>query len=156
MARVTVTDCLENVDNRFQLVLIAAKRARQLAMGAKALVEEDGDKPTVIALREIADGFVDETILESDNTGFFLQDDEVEEGVEDEAEVASALEQDIDQLLKEELGMLMGTEPSSPAMIEAADDLGDAQSDAPSDILGDDTSSELIGDVAGESEKDDT
>ena len=155
MARVTVTDCLENVDNRFQLVLIAAKRARQLAMGAKALVEEDGDKPTVIALREIADGFVDETILESDNTGFFLQDDEVE----DEAEVASEFEQDIDQLLKQELGMLMGAEPTSPAMIEAADDLGDtlneALGDAPSEILGD-TPSELIGDVAGESEKDNT
>jgi len=55
MARVTVEDCLNNVDNRFQLVLLAAKRARQIAMGMTPLVEEGNDKPTVIALREIAE-----------------------------------------------------------------------------------------------------
>jgi DNA-directed RNA polymerase subunit omega len=58
MARVTVEDCLENVDNRFELVLLASRRARQLANGQTASVETDGDKPTVIALREIADGHV--------------------------------------------------------------------------------------------------
>ncbi|PIZ03581.1 MAG: DNA-directed RNA polymerase subunit omega [Gammaproteobacteria bacterium CG_4_10_14_0_8_um_filter_38_16] len=58
MARVTVEDCLEKVENRFALVLIAAERAHQLEMGVSdALVPEDGDKPTVIALREIAGGF---------------------------------------------------------------------------------------------------
>ena len=56
MARITVEDCLENVDNRFQLVLVATKRARQLFDGAEPLVEVDNDKHTVIALREIADG----------------------------------------------------------------------------------------------------
>ena len=56
MARITVEDCLDNVDNRFQLVLAAAKRARQIANGAAAMVEEENDKPTVIALREIAEG----------------------------------------------------------------------------------------------------
>lgn len=64
MARVTVEDCLENVENRFQLVLIAAKRARQLDKGAMPLVEPDNDKNTVIALREIAEGLVDRTILD--------------------------------------------------------------------------------------------
>ncbi|MCY0965737.1 DNA-directed RNA polymerase subunit omega [Parathalassolituus penaei] len=55
MARVTVEDCLTNVDNRFELVMLATKRARQLAVGgAEALVPEENDKPTVIALREIA------------------------------------------------------------------------------------------------------
>jgi DNA-directed RNA polymerase subunit omega len=55
MARVTVEDCLTNVDNRFELVMLATKRARQLATGgAEALVPEENDKPTVIALREIA------------------------------------------------------------------------------------------------------
>jgi DNA-directed RNA polymerase subunit omega len=58
MARVTVEDCLDNVDNRFELVLTATKRARQIANGAEPLVEEENDKPTVIALREIADGLV--------------------------------------------------------------------------------------------------
>ncbi|MEE8495078.1 MAG: DNA-directed RNA polymerase subunit omega [Xanthomonadales bacterium] len=59
MARITVEDCLDNVDNRFELVLTATKRARQIANGAAALVEEDNDKPTVIALREIAEGLID-------------------------------------------------------------------------------------------------
>lgn len=64
MARVTVEDCLENVDNRFELVLVASKRARQVAMGAQPLVDEENDKPTVIALREIAEDLVNAKILE--------------------------------------------------------------------------------------------
>ena len=63
MARVTVEDCLENVDNRFELVLVASKRARQLANGREPLVEEENDKPTVIALREIAEGLINADIL---------------------------------------------------------------------------------------------
>ena len=59
MARITVEDCLAYVDNRFELVLTATKRARQIAHGADTLVEEENDKPTVIALREIADGYID-------------------------------------------------------------------------------------------------
>lgn len=58
MARLTVEDCLEQVDNRYDLVLLASKRARQIVMGSDPLVNEDGDKPSVIALREIADGLV--------------------------------------------------------------------------------------------------
>ena len=56
MARITVEDCLDNVDNRFELVLLATKRARQIARGSEPLVEELNDKSTVIALREIAEG----------------------------------------------------------------------------------------------------
>ncbi|MEE4661137.1 MAG: DNA-directed RNA polymerase subunit omega [Halieaceae bacterium] len=64
MARVTVEDCLENVDNRFELVMVAAKRARQIATGGKEpLVDEESDKPTVIALREIAENLVTPDIL---------------------------------------------------------------------------------------------
>ena len=59
MARITVEDCLENIDNRFELVLTATKRARQIGHGAEPLVEEENDKPTVIALREIAEGLID-------------------------------------------------------------------------------------------------
>lgn len=58
MARITVEDCLKQVDNRFNLILVAAKRARQLAKGGMALVEPEHDKPTVLALREIAAGHV--------------------------------------------------------------------------------------------------
>ncbi len=56
MARVTVEDCLRNVKNRFELVIVAAKRARQLMHGQAPRVEWDNDKPTVVALREIALG----------------------------------------------------------------------------------------------------
>ena len=63
MARLTVEDCLDNVENRFELVLIAAQRARQLAMGADPLVPEDNDKPTVLALREIAENLVNKETL---------------------------------------------------------------------------------------------
>ncbi len=64
MARITVEDCLDNVDNRFELVMVSSKRARQIqAEGKDPLVEADNDKPTVIALREIADGLVDANIL---------------------------------------------------------------------------------------------
>jgi len=59
MARITVEDCLDHIDNRFELVLTATKRARQIGHGADPLVEEENDKPTVIALREIADGLID-------------------------------------------------------------------------------------------------
>ena len=59
MARITVEDCLNKIDNRFEMVLTATKRARQIANGADPLVEEENDKPTVIALREIANGKVD-------------------------------------------------------------------------------------------------
>lgn len=64
MARITVEDCLDNVDNRFELVMVSSKRARQLQTGGKEpLVSADKDKPTVIALREIAEGHVNADIL---------------------------------------------------------------------------------------------
>ena len=65
MGRITVEDCLENVDNRFALVMIASRRARQLQTGGKdPLVSEDNDKPTVVALREIAAGKIGYSILD--------------------------------------------------------------------------------------------
>jgi DNA-directed RNA polymerase subunit omega len=64
MARVTVEDCLQNVDNIFQLVILAAQRARRLANGAEATVPWENDKPTVVALREIAEGNVTPEMLQ--------------------------------------------------------------------------------------------
>ena len=64
MARITVEDCLQSVDNLFDLVLLASKRARQLANGAEARVEWENDKPTVVALREIASGEVTIDLLD--------------------------------------------------------------------------------------------
>ena len=78
MARVTVEDCLDYVDNRFELVLLASKRARQLAYGKDALVEWENDKPSVVALREIAEGKMNNSVLEQLNV-------EAEEEQEDTA-----------------------------------------------------------------------
>ena len=58
MARLTVEDCLENIDNRYDLILLASKRTRQLLRGSDPLIEDHSDKPTVMALREIAEGVV--------------------------------------------------------------------------------------------------
>ncbi len=63
MARITVEDCLFSVDNQFELVLLAAKRARRIANGATPLVPAGTDKPTVVALREIAEGLVTRALL---------------------------------------------------------------------------------------------
>ena len=64
MARITVEDCVANIENIFEMVLVAAKRARRIAHGADPMVELENDKPTVLALREIADGLVTPSILE--------------------------------------------------------------------------------------------
>lgn len=78
MARVTVEDCLDKVDNRFELVLVATKRARLLANGKEALVDWENDKPTVVALREIAEGLIDpKAIDEPEVYGDFGDDDEI-------------------------------------------------------------------------------
>jgi DNA-directed RNA polymerase subunit omega len=64
MARITVEDCLDNIENIFEMVLVAAKRARRVAHGAEPMLEDENDKPTVIALREIAAGHITPAILE--------------------------------------------------------------------------------------------
>ena len=96
MARVTVEDCLDKVDNRFQLVLVATKRARQLANGVQPLVEWENDKPTIVALREIAEGLIGPSILDEPVHSVFEEDeaeevaaqtDEADKPEEDEAEV---------------------------------------------------------------------
>ena len=82
MARITVEDCMSKVDNIFDMILLAAKRAKRIANGADALVERENDKPTVIALREIADGKMSESILEELDeitSDELLQDDESDE-----------------------------------------------------------------------------
>ena len=78
MARVTVEDCLENVINRYELVLLASKRARLIVLGSEPLVPPDDDKPTVIALREIA-----ENLVNTENVDKINQPDTDEELSED-------------------------------------------------------------------------
>jgi len=87
MARITVEDCLKNIDNRFDLVLTATKRARQISHGAEPLLPVENDKPTVIALREIADGLINESNVdilqaELDTAAEFAQAAEAEAAIE--------------------------------------------------------------------------
>ncbi len=92
MARITVEDCLDKVDNRFQLVMISSKRARQLQIeGKEPLVPVDKDKPTVIALREIAAGLIDVSIL-NDKPSLELELAEVEAATAIEATTESVEE----------------------------------------------------------------
>jgi len=89
MARITVEDCVEKIPNMFELVLVASKRARQLANGAEPMVEWENDKPTVVALREIAEGHINQSILG--------EKDQVVEDILDLDQMPSALP---DNLLK--------------------------------------------------------
>ena len=89
MARITVEDCVEKIPNIFELVLVASKRARQLANGAEPMVEWENDKPTVVALREIAEGHINQSILG--------EKDQVVEDILDLDQMPSALP---DNLLK--------------------------------------------------------
>jgi DNA-directed RNA polymerase subunit omega len=70
MARITIEDCLEKITNRFRLVLVATKRSRQIERGARPFVEEENDKPTVLALREVAEGLVGPSILDDEPQEF--------------------------------------------------------------------------------------
>ena len=77
MARITVEDCLTRMDNRFDMVLAAARRAHQLSNGVEPLIENTQDKPTVVALREIAAGLVGRDILTQEPEQGEISDDEL-------------------------------------------------------------------------------
>lgn len=114
MARITVEDCLDHVDNRFELVMLATRRARSLrGYGNDPLVPEENDKPTVIALREIAEGLISHEMLDS------------QEATNDDEEIE--LNFSLDASLREELG-------NGPGSIEGG--LGSRQSGGPADRFG--------------------
>jgi DNA-directed RNA polymerase subunit omega len=105
MARITVEDCLENVDNRFELVMVSSKRSRQIQTGGKdPLVSLDNDKPTVLALREIAEGLIDASILIARPPSVELEElaDEAAEAVEKVAEAAAETEETVKAVAPEE------------------------------------------------------
>ncbi len=90
MARLTVEDCLENIVNRYDLVLLASKRTRQLLMGSDPLIEDQSDKPTVMALREIAAGVVTQDNIDAIGRSKFEADiGEIEFQTVDSGEMAN-------------------------------------------------------------------
>ncbi len=122
MARVTVEDCIEKVPNRFELVLLAAFRARQIAQGAPLTVERDNDKNSVVALREIADSTISTDDLEEQLIHSMQKHVEVDEPEVTEApllsppapeETAAAPEEEGERMTEEEL--LRGLEGLPPA-----------------------------------------
>ena len=113
MARITVEDCLEKVDNRFHLVRVASKRARQLMNGKEPTLEWDNDKATVLALREIAAGNITEEMLNekpiiNDEDSIFEQDEiDAEIGAvlnADASENQETVELKVDEILEDALG----------------------------------------------------
>lgn len=112
MARITVEDCLDHVDNRFQLVMVASKRARQLMVGGKEPnLEWENDKATVMALREIEEGFVTPEIL--------LEEDVREPLFEEEIGDLSAL---TDALIAESNAAVASESAAAPEATPAAEE----------------------------------
>lgn len=112
MARITVEDCLENVDNRFELVMVSSKRSRQIQTGGKdPLVSVDNDKPTVLALREIAEGLIDASILIAKPPSVELEElaDEAAAAVEKVAEATAEAAEKVEE-----------TTAEAPEAVEAA------------------------------------
>jgi DNA-directed RNA polymerase subunit omega len=114
MARITVEDCLENVDNRFELVMVSSKRSRQIQTGGKdPLVSLDNDKPTVLALREIAEGLIDASILVTKPPSVELAElaDEAAEAVEKVAEAEETIKAVAPEEATEEPAKIEDKEP---------------------------------------------
>lgn len=130
MARITVEDCLDKVDNRFQLVLMATKRARQIALGSEPLVEFENDKPTVLALREIADGLVTRSILDEEPV---LELDEDMQQIESEDDLDAALAAAL-----ESQGMVAGVSEEVSRNIIMDSETQDEDTDAGSDFTEED------------------
>jgi DNA-directed RNA polymerase subunit omega len=103
MARITVEDCLEKVDNRFHLVRVASKRARQLMNGKEPSLEWDNDKATVVALREIAAGNITEEMLEEKPV--INEEDGIFEQAEIDAEIGALLSEDAESSNEESLNV---------------------------------------------------
>lgn len=114
MARVTVEDCLEHVENRFKLVLLASKRARQLELGTEPLVEWENDRPTVVALREIAKDLVNEELMQAS-----LAVPVGEELEFDEDDLAAALHAEMSRELNQKMTESPTTEPKIASGIPA-------------------------------------
>ena len=105
MARVTVEDCIDKVDNRFELVLLAGHRARQISQGAMITVPRDNDKNPVVALREIADETLSPDDLKEDLIHSLQKHVEVDEPERDAAEIADQTEAAAGEAQSEEEGV---------------------------------------------------
>lgn len=133
MARVTVEDCVDKVPNRFELVLLAAQRARQISSGAAILVEEDKDKNPVIALREIADEVMSADSLRESLTHSLQKRVEVDEPEEDDISLLLAgkkLEETQQEVTAESLAKVSAEMKAEAMFTKKTDDQDDGKNKA--------------------------
>ncbi len=145
MARITVEDCLEMVENRFHLVRVASKRARQLMNGKESTIDWDNDKATVVALREIAEGNITEEIL--NEQPIINEGEERFDNKEVEEEIGVLLNENTDQVPKDlaEQDSLQASEELSSQ--EASEETSESSAEAKDSI---DTNNEEVKDPVNE------
>lgn len=158
MARVTVEDCIDKIPNRYELLMVATQRAKDIAAGSMLTLPRDNDKNTVVALREIADETVSIEELQKSLVLGLQKYVEVEEPEEEEMEIMAA-EKELADLDDQFSGVLLDTDISDNMQVHSDDDLdldaGDAldEDDAMDDaLLGDDFGDDFDADGFGEEE----
>ena len=156
MARVTVEDCIEKIPNRYELLMVAAQRAKDISAGAPIMVSRDNDKNPVIALREIAEGKVNIEELQKSLVLGLQKYVEVEEPEDEELEIMAA-EKELSELDDQFSGVELDAADMNDSMqIHASDDDIDLDSDdsdadiSLDDELGDDLGDDVDGDFDDE------
>ena len=138
MARVTVEDCIDKIPNRYELLMVAAQRAKDIASGSPLTLPRDNDKNTVVALREIADGTVSVEELQKSLVMGLQKYVEVEEPEEEEMEIMAA-EKELADLDEQFSGVLLDNEMSDAMQVRDDDDIDlDAEVDGGVDDVDDD------------------
>ena len=148
MARVTVEDCIDKIPNRYELLMVAAQRARDLSAGAPLTVARDNDKNSVVALREIAEETVSIEELQRSLVMGLQKYVEVEEPEEEELEILAA-EKELSELDEQFTGLLPQAEMDDNMQIHGSDDDAldlDADADADVDLNGELGDDDLAGD----------
>lgn len=135
MARVTVEDCIEKIPNRYELLMVAAQRAKDIAAGSMLTLPRDNDKNTVVALREIAEGTVSVEELQRSLVMGLQQYVEVEEPEEEEMEIMAA-EKELADLDEQFSGVLLDSEVSDAMQVREDEDI-DLDMDADTSDEGD-------------------
>ena len=140
MARVTVEDCIDKVPNRYELLMIAAQRAKDIAAGSPLMVDRDNDKNSVVALREIAEEKVSIEELQRSLVMSLQKYVEVEEPEEEELEIMAA-ERELSDLDEQFSGLLPQGELEEAMQIHDGDeDVADFDADEEDDVMGEDAS----------------
>lgn len=150
MARVTVEDCIEKIPNRYELLMVAAQRAKDISSGAPITVSRDNDKNTVVSLREIADETISIEELQKSLVMGLQKYVEVEEPEEEELEILAA-EKELSDLDEQFSGLLPATELDDGMQIHSGDDdLLDVDADGAAELEGDELEGVLDDELGGD------